>query len=149
MKLNLKALVRKASVDIKQNATRQDIETNWHTGVMYGDLNVFDAIYENDLSDQLAKYLKVEDYQECYLGYSKQNDTFYMGFDVWNPRENAYFETPTVVSFELSPDGVPSRIKAMIEGEGSSSVMFYGRDEDAPLKTLQQQVPDLLDIRLG
>lgn len=150
MKISLKArIVKNASIDIRQSGvTRQDIEANWTEGVMYGSMNVFNAIYDSDLSDVLAKRLKTKEFQECYLGYSLSNDTFYMGFDTWNPTESSAFSTPTVVGFKLDPSGRAIDIQPMIEDSGSESIMFYGRNEDSPIKELKQQVPDLLDIRL-
>lgn len=46
---------------------------------------------------------KIEDLQECFLGYDKEEDTYYMGFDTWYYTEGT--SGSAVVTAKLHPEG--------------------------------------------
>lgn len=127
------AVLELTSPEALQFVGKQVPHEYWTEGVMYNGRNVFDVVYNSGkLIDRLAKRMESslaitsDDYQECYLGYDPAEDTFYMGFDGWKPRNDS--NMGIVVAFKMDAaagamNGYSiSKIYAIDDG------MFYTKD---------------------
>lgn len=119
--------------------TRDELSDAWPDGVLYNGLSIFEVIYNDDdcIKDTFGKKL-CEDWQECYLGYVKDEDFFVMGFDTWPDRGE---KRNNIFSFEMTASGRIKNVSIM----ATNGRMFYS---DKNLSTLHEEYPSLVDVRL-
>ena len=144
---------------LKESADKKDVKDLppghipldlWTDGIMYGDLNVYDAVYGNRPKELAAIDHKIEG-QEVYLGYSPSKDLFYQGWDAWDEDESDEDDgildgggmSSYYCVFTLSDDGLVSIVKKeTLAYEG-----WYSRHSGG-WTVLKKNIPDLVDIRL-
>ena len=141
-------------INIKDgNITRNQITDNWPTSVMYGDINVFNAVYATNISAKLDPIQKDGngvccDSQEVYLGYIPSMDLFVMGFDCWlfdEDGDDIEDVIDNVVYFQLTGNG-----QFNIKKRDFYEIMIYSKGDrsKSPYNLLHEKHKDLLDIRL-
>lgn len=110
--------------------------------VTYRGNNLFQTYIDGQ--DQIQRNVKSSDNQECYLGYSAKQDTFYCGFDTWPEDEDGDFHgmESEVVAFKIGQDGRVGDTSHFNTYENN----FYGRGGGH--RELEQDVSDIQDIRL-
>lgn len=119
--------------------------------VYYKGRNVFRDVYDNNetqsmlVSDAMDAG-RCDDLQECYLGYSPSNDLFYIGFDCWKfdnySGDEEDEQLSVFIPFTLLSNGKVYPRYAKVYRYG----LVYGPDKG--LKQLNDDIPDLVDIRL-
>ena len=122
-------------------ATREEVEKAW-PNVLYKGAEFFDDYIEQ--AAMIPSKYNIEA-QECYLGYSKAEDAFFIGFDVWpeNSDEGGY----AIYDMQFRDNAFTS-VHEVDSGEG---VMFYGsrsHGRSGGYDEVKKNVPDILDLRL-
>lgn len=144
-------------VDLSKSADRpgfqEQVNDLWTKGVFYKGDNVHDLVYQSGISGKAEEYMTTYnkehndvydvESQDSYLGYAPKTDTFYNGFDTWPENHDGEMvegETQNIVGFKIQ-DGnmVDVHIVQIYER------MMY----PAGLRSLKQQEPTLIDIRLS
>jgi hypothetical protein len=119
--------------------SHEELCESWPDGVLYNGQSIFEIVYNDHsfIGDTFADEL-CSQWQECYLGYVKDEDFFIVGFDTWpdsgETRNNIF-------RFELTATGRPRGVEVL----GSNGRMFYS---DKNLSTLHTAYPSLIDVRL-
>ena len=135
-------------LDLTRNPTpnRTAVSEAWPL-VQHGNHDVFTTFYtdiqlENTMLNRMKDSEKVDDFQECYLGYVPGTNRFVMGYDAWHYSDNG--DTSGYVMFDLILNDATGHVTV-----GTMTIAMY--DEifySAGLNAVREKNPGILDIRL-
>lgn len=118
-------------------STQEQIAESWPSVTYKGDKKFFDNYI--GWQEEIAKRLEVDDYQECYLGYDPGDDSFVMGFDVWN--YGWYGDSFSSQMVKFSVEG--AKVTKVHDQESFDYGFYPGHYEK-----LKADNPNLIDLRL-
>ena len=132
-------------VELTDIPSSDEVSDNWSDNVVYKGINVYMAAYYrpadswNYALEHLLYGMGISEYQECYLGYEPESDTFIMAFDIFDDEEKRN-TTPNIFKFAVENNIISSITHQNILGN-----MFYS---DKQYEVLHQRYPNLIDVRL-